>query len=157
MPRVLIIAYGNPLRSDDGLAWRAADQLEGKFHASDVEILRRHQLMPELAETISHAEAVIFLDAAPPGSGRPGKIRCAENAAIDSSVPTFSHHLTPAALLRAAGELYAVSPRAYSVTLTGENFDHGESLSTVVESALPQLAAEVETLVRKIMQPRRFR
>ena len=39
MPSVLIIAYGNPLRSDDGLAWHAAKAIEGKFGSSEVEIL----------------------------------------------------------------------------------------------------------------------
>src|SRR5579862_9528285 len=52
--KILIIAYGNPLRCDDGIAWRAADALAQKLSDSDVEIVRLHQLAPELAETISH-------------------------------------------------------------------------------------------------------
>jgi Ni,Fe-hydrogenase maturation factor len=51
--RVLIIAYGNPMRSDDGLAGRAADGLEGKYPPSEVEMLRVHQLAPELARVLA--------------------------------------------------------------------------------------------------------
>ena len=40
MARVLIIAYGNPMRCDDGLAWRAADEFERKLSDFEVEILR---------------------------------------------------------------------------------------------------------------------
>jgi Ni,Fe-hydrogenase maturation factor len=49
MPRILIVAYGNPMRCDDGVAWRAADALETNSCGGNVEILRRHQLAPELA------------------------------------------------------------------------------------------------------------
>ena len=40
MARVLIVAYGNPLRSDDGVAWRAADLLAEKFSIPEVEMVR---------------------------------------------------------------------------------------------------------------------
>ena len=62
--RVLIIAYGNPLRCDDGVAWRAAEALEGKFPSEQVEILRLHQLAPELADAVRQRELVLFVDAA---------------------------------------------------------------------------------------------
>jgi len=39
MARVLIIAYGNPMRSDDGVAWRAAAALQGRFSSDEVEIV----------------------------------------------------------------------------------------------------------------------
>ena len=38
MPGVLIVAYGNPMRCDDGLAWRAADELERKLSGSEIKI-----------------------------------------------------------------------------------------------------------------------
>ena len=63
MARVLIVAYGNPMRSDDGIAWRAADALAPKVSESDVEILRLHQLTPELADAVRNFGTVIFVDA----------------------------------------------------------------------------------------------
>ena len=98
---MLIVAYGNPLRSDDGLAWRVADALEGKFSSLQVEILRLHQLTPELAESVSHVDAVIFVDAASAEAGGrlPGEIRIEEIHAEEAGSfvqSRFSHHLTPA-------------------------------------------------------------
>lgn len=148
MPCVLIIAYGNPIRSDDSVAWRAAAALEKKFSAPDVEIVRTHQLAPELAETVSHCETVIFVDAA--GSGPPGQISCAQ-VPPSQITPRFSHQLSPEAVVALAHQLFAAKPHAFSVTLTGACFDHGESLSPAVEAALPALVARIEALIQQFL------
>ena len=62
MARALIIGYGNPLRGDDGLGWRAAEQLAEIIPQSEAEVIACHQLTPELAEPISRARLVIFID-----------------------------------------------------------------------------------------------
>lgn len=60
---ILVVAYGNPLRGDDGLAWRAADLLEQGELTPRIEVVRLHQLTPEVAETVRSRDAVIFVDA----------------------------------------------------------------------------------------------
>jgi hydrogenase maturation protease len=151
MLRVLILAYGNPLRSDDGLAWRAADALQARLRTPEVEILRLHQLAPELAETVSRAHFVIFVDAACPG-GEPGEIRLREIRRGDAElVNGFSHIVSPAAVMSLAAKLYGASPRAFSATVTGHNFDHGESLSPAVAAALPVLVGRIELLLRPFL------
>ncbi len=155
---MLIVAYGNPLRSDDGLAWRAADALEAKLRSPKVEILRLHQLTPELAEKFSRAQAVIFIDAASADGEerRPGEIRIEEIHAEEagSSVPSrFSHHLTPAVVVALAAQLFGTRARAFSVTLTGQDFGHGESLSAAVQDSLPDFVARIESLVRELQSP----
>lgn len=148
MGRILIVAYGNPLRSDDGIAWRAADALEGKFPPDEVKILRLHQLGPELAETASRAGVVIFVDAAAAEGTSPGDVRC-EEIVHSASVNRFTHHLPPQAVLALTAQLYHVSPRAFAVTVTGHCFDHGDALSPAVVAALPSLVAQIEALVRQ--------
>ncbi len=149
MPRVLIIAYGNPLRSDDGVAWRAADAVEGKFPASELELTRVHQLAPELAETVSRFEAVIFVDAAE-GKGNPGEVRC-EEVSPAAGEARFSHQLSPRAVLGLAKTLYGTSLNAFSVTLTGQSFEHGEALSPAVVAALPGLIERIVTLAQQFL------
>jgi hydrogenase maturation protease len=149
MPRVLIIAYGNPLRSDDGVAWRAADELEKTFSGADVEILRTHQLAPELAEAVRGTEAVIFIDAAA-GEGQPGEVRCAPVGPPEGPV-RFSHQLSPSSVIALSRQLYGATPRAFSATLTGECFDHGEALSPVVAAALPSLVTRIEALIQHLV------
>ena len=149
MPRLLIVAYGNPLRSDDGVAWRAADALKDKFPASEVEILQMHQLTPELAESLNCVAAVIFVDAAE-GVGPPGQLHCEELLELAGEA-RFSHQLSASAVVALAGQLYSARPRAFSVTLTGESFDHGEALSPAVVAALPALVARIEALVQELL------
>jgi hydrogenase maturation protease len=151
MPRVLIVAYGNPMRCDDGVAWRAADALAPKLSETDVEILCLHQLTPELADTVRHVRAVIFVDAAAcDGSpDKPGTIRVEEIRGGTSEPARFSHVLSPTKILDLALQLYGASPRAFVITVAGENFGHGDSLSAAVASALPELIARIEHLIQE--------
>lgn len=152
MPRILIVAYGNPLRCDDGIAWHAADALEGKFPESDVEILRSHQLTPEVADSVRERELVLFIDAACADdreNGRPGEIRVREVSIQEARKhPTeFSHVYSPAKVLDLARELYGTTAKACVVTVAGEDFSHGQSLSAPVANALPRLIEAIQQLV----------
>ena len=155
MPRILIVAYGNPLRSDDGLAWHVADALEDKLFHSDVEILRLHQLGPELAETVSRFRTVIFVDAAVPtdDGNLAGEISIQEipRARIEQETASrFSHSLSPVTVVALAMRLYGAAPKLFSATLTGSNFDHGESLSPKVAAALPRLVAGIKDMIERL-------
>ena len=147
------------MRSDDGLAWRVADELEGKFPFAQVEIVRLPQLTPEVAQTASHFEFVIFVDAAQANDspeGKPGGVRL-EPIHPKSSPPChFFHSLSPATVLSLTAQLYAAYPHAFSATLTGEDFSHGELLSPAVTAALPVLTGDVEALIRKILSGKAF-
>lgn len=159
LPRVVVIAYGNPLRADDGLGWRVADDLQKKFSSPEIEILQVHQLAPELAESISRAHAVIFIDAAVAeiGTTRPGEIRIVEigeheiNRAPNSA---FHHQFSVISLLAIARQLYRSCPRAFVATLTGEDFNVGESLSPKIQRALPEFVLRIEGIIRSLMKAR---
>jgi len=152
--RVLIVAYGNPLRCDDGVAWRAADALEDKFPESEVEIIRLHQLTPEVADSVRDRALVLFLDAAcidDVKNSRAGEIRVREmpNEEIRKHPSgQFSHVYSPAKVLDLARELYHVTPNAFVLTVAGEDFGHGDCLSTPVANSLPELIGTVEDLVK---------
>lgn len=149
---ILIVAYGNPLRSDDGVGWCAADALSRIFSRSEAEILCFHQLGPELAETVSRFRHVIFVDAATTSPGcAPGEIRIEPIQMPDKdagSQTRFAHHLTPATVMGLARTLFGANVQAHLATVTGQNFDHGEGLSPAVSSALPNLVSKIESLVR---------
>jgi len=132
MTRVLIIGFGNPLRSDDGLGWLAAKELSGEF-AEGVQIVAVHQLLPEMTELVSHAERVLFIDAA--RHGVPGEIRVVEVGEPEPS-GTQSHELTPATVLKLAADLYGKRPASQLLTVTGENFETGDTLTPRIAAAL---------------------
>ncbi len=143
---VLVIAYGNPLRCDDGVAWQAAEEIRRKLPAL-TQIICVHQLTPELAEEVSRADTVIFLDAS--RSGKPGKVECRTVIAEDSRLD-FSHHLAPAQVLGLCGQLYDAGPRGFLISIGGQCFDHGEELSPAAINALPETVAAVNELVRRV-------
>lgn len=148
--RVLVIAYGNPLRCDDGIAWQAAEKLRRKFASNtEVSIICVHQLTPELAQDASSAGTVVFLDAAE--NVEPGAAMC---QAIASSAGElhFSHRLTPGHVLALCDQLYGASPRGFLISIHGENFDHGETRSAAAMKALPQVVTAVTDLVKRAEQ-----
>jgi len=143
MARVLIIGYGNPLRSDDGLGWQIANELSRSNRCAEIEVLPCHQLTPELAQAVSAAELVLFIDCV--RDGQPGNFHCDELAPQPGS-PSLTHHLTPGALLGLSSELYGACPQSYVLTVCGQNFEPGDVLSPVVAAMLGAVKSRVRGL-----------
>jgi len=144
MSRLLIIGFGNPLRSDDAVGWHLARRLSAELTNRDVEVIAAHQLLPEMAEDVSRAERVLFIDAAT--EGKPGTVRC-ERVSPAVAGRADTHQLSPAVILRMEQELYGRCPSAFLLTVTGECFETGDKMSDAVSSALPALLAEVRHFV----------
>ncbi len=143
--KTLIIGFGNPLRGDDGVAWHILDRLQGDGYEGDEALILTHQLTPELAETISGAAQVIFVDAAeghPPGVVAHFPVV----AEADTASVTF-HELTPSGLLALSAQLFGPPPPTMMVTVTGESFAPSEQLSQPVLAALAEATARVQALV----------
>lgn len=146
MARVLILGYGNPLRSDDGLGWQVAVELFRANRSPDVEVLPCHQLTPELADPISRAGVVLFIDCAK--QGVPGQFRCDELPwQKGSGSVSYTHDLSPGALLELASQVYGCCPRAYLLTICGLFFGTGETLSPLAAQQLPKLKERVRQLI----------
>lgn len=143
MARILIVGYGNPLRSDDGVGWLAAEELARYLCVPDVEILVRAQLTPEIADDVQHSDSVIFIDAT--HDGEPGELTF-QRITAEAQASSFSHELSPAGLLQLCAQLYGRHPAAFLVSLCGECFDHGEKLSSRVAASFPHLTALVTDL-----------
>ena len=156
---ILIVGYGNPLREDDGVGGRVVEEVErlkaeGRrlndsgessiFSFESVEAVAYHQLMPELAEAISHAERVIFVDAA--AGDPPGVITVRPIQAVPPQPGAFTHHVDPAGLLAYAELLYGRSPTAFLVTINADRMGYEETLSPTIEAALPDLVSQIEQL-----------
>jgi len=139
-PTMLIIGYGNRLRSDDGVGFRAAELLRERNVNPDIEVLAVPQLTPELTEPVSRAQQVIFIDAA--AEGPPGEVRQRKLAAPAAGA-AFTHQMTPEALLAAAAALYGASPSGVLYSICGESFAYGEQLTPAVERALAELVVKL--------------
>lgn len=62
MSHTIILACGNPLRGDDGIALHIACRLQDGYCDPKTEIRCAQQWTPELAERISKADLAIFVD-----------------------------------------------------------------------------------------------
>lgn len=127
MKHPVIIGYGNPLREDDGVGWRAADLLASHPGLGSAEIIQRHQLLPELAGDLANAAVVVFLDAAKDLA--PGEVRCERVEA--EPLNGWSHQFGPSQLLGLALDLDGRGPTAYLIRGGVCKTDLGDRLSAV--------------------------
>lgn len=142
---VLILGYGNTLRGDDALGVHAAHALHD-FYCTDggIRVLATSQLTFDLAEDISQAQFILFIDAAI--GGPPGDIRSEEVRAADEKV-RFTHHWTPRTLLMLARQLYGTVPSAISLTMAVGSSEVGVGLSQEVQRNLPALLERAKSFV----------
>lgn len=148
MKNVLVVGYGNSLRSDDGLGLYAVREIQKKIARPEIEFIEVAQLQPELAETISKKDFVIFIDAVMHGIS--GETHY-ELVFPSAKAPGMSHATDPETLLFAAKELYGNAPKALLATVAGECFGFGTKLSPEVEIATRGLATRVTQLIEEFI------
>jgi hydrogenase maturation protease len=144
---VVIICFGNPLRGDDALGSVVASALSTRGHVENLHVVLAHQLTPELALPLSRADLAIFVDAAtdlPPGQVERRRVAPARRP---SSPHSLGHHQTMAGVLAFAERLFGAAPEAWAVTVGGEAWDYGQTLSPPVRAAVPKVLHCIDLIV----------
>ncbi|MGO9641990.1 MAG: hydrogenase maturation protease [Candidatus Acidiferrales bacterium] len=142
MARTLILACGNPLRGDDAVGWQIAKALKSDSPWPEIEVEAAHQLVPEMAEGISQADIVIFVDASAAHS--PGSVIFERVVPSRLAPETFTHELNPQILLALADALYGRSPaRAFTLVVGAESFELNEELSESVRNSIPEAVCTI--------------
>ena len=146
-PRVdlLVIGYGNTLRGDDGAGPHVAETVAA-MNRPGVRALACPLLTPELADPISKAGAVIFVDATvdAPRKVRLSKLRPAKTAQI------LAHAAGPATLLALARDLFGRAPKAWCLTIPAVKFDFSDIFSPETQQAIPPALEKIDRLCRKL-------
>jgi len=137
----LVIGFGNPIRGDDGAGFAAAELLAGLLRKDphdgpSVEALACQQLTFDLAEAVSRADLVVFIDA---DHSVPAGEFSEHEAGEDPTPPPVSHHLTPPALLAVTRAIYGSAPRGIVLSVGASAFE-APGLSPAVEAILPRVA-----------------
>jgi hydrogenase maturation protease len=146
MAKVLVIGFGNPLRSDDSFGIQAVEKLKQSVGGSDIEFVECQQLTPELAESVAKVDLALFVDA--DMNGIAGTIH--SRRVLPSNRPsreTLVHHLDPSALLGLSERIFHRVPEAMLMTVTGECFGYGSQLSSEVAKALPGVVEHMRELI----------
>lgn len=123
-PALLVLAYGNTLRSDDGVGPAVGRRVE-ELALPGVRVVIAHQLFPELADEVSRAGAVVFVDAS---------VEPLPNVAMRPVEPagqlqSVAHACDPGALLGLARDAFGRCPPAWCVHIPVAELGFGETLS----------------------------
>lgn len=149
IPRLLILAVGNPSRGDDALGPLFLDRLaalrEQEGGWDNIELLTDFQLQIEHAVDLENRELVLFVDASvsctPPYQFTPLQ------PARDTSYT--SHALSPAAVLHVYQQINANPPPAFLLAIWGESFELGNSLTPGAEENLKAAFGFAEQLLKQ--------
>jgi hydrogenase maturation protease len=152
--RVVVACYGNPLRQDDGAAWRVAEAISARWSTDPgVRVLRDVQPLPEWAADLAEAEVAYFVDAAPLGERRFGvRLTCLRPAAapLGELGRLGGHAAGPEALLALARALYSRAPRAYLLSIPAARFGVDDGLSELTAAAVPLAVALLERRLAEV-------
>jgi len=136
---LLVVGYGNTLRSDDGVGPRVADAVAA-LAMPGVRALAFPLLTPELADPISQAHVVIFVDAA---VDAPREVQMRKLAPAGTS-QIMAHSASPATLLALARDVFGHAPEAWLLTIPAESIGIGEELSTFTRRGLDTAIEEIK-------------
>ena len=151
----LVIGYGNPDRQDDGVAWHILCALarekgypspftyEDEFPANDgLDFAFFLQLTPEMAERISQARTVFFIDASVEAP-KEVQVRKLEP---NPTCQVMAHAADPRTMLALARDVYGHCPEGWWVTIPARRMGIGDDLSTV---ATRGMSAAIQTVRRR--------
>jgi hydrogenase maturation protease len=139
---LLVIGYGNTLRRDDGVGPKVAEAV-AELNLPCVSAMACPQLTPELAEPISQAERVVFVDAA---VDSPREVQLRELKPAESS-QIMAHAAGPSTMLALARDVFGRSPEGWWLTIPVDDLGFGEELSTLAKAGFETALAKIRDLV----------
>jgi hydrogenase maturation protease len=135
---MLVIGCGNTLRRDDGVGPKVAEAVAA-LALSGVHALACPLLTPELAEAVSQARLVLFVDAAVDAPREVQRRRLAPAA----SSQIMAHAASPATLLALARDVFGHAPEAWWLTIPVEDLGIGEEFSPLAQRGFECAVQEV--------------
>ncbi|HME09269.1 MAG TPA: hydrogenase maturation protease [Bryobacteraceae bacterium] len=140
MLRTLLIATGNRLRRDDGVAQSVLERLGPA--SGGVETRALLQLTPEVAEDIAPYDAVIFIDA----DAGATELGLAQLDELPSSA-VLTHVSRPADIVALSRALFGFTGRAFLCRIPVDDLSLGEGLSRRASA----IAAQATEMVRALL------
>jgi hydrogenase maturation protease len=145
--RIVLFGYGNPSRGDDALGPLLLERAEAWIKGQPglaVETVADFQLQVEHALDLQDRDLALFLDA---------DVACRAPYVLRRAAPRqdasyTTHELSPGAVLQVCREVTGKdSPPAYILSVRGERFELGDSLSRGAERNLDAAWELLQTLL----------
>lgn len=138
---LLVIGCGNTNHRDDGVGPKVAQAVEA-LHLPGVITLSCPRLTAELADSLAHAGAAIFVDAAVDDPRQLGIQR------LDpTQIPEAALHAgDPRTLLALARDAFGRAPEAWMLTVPAEDVGPGESLSPIAVKGVKKAVQAVQAM-----------
>lgn len=140
---VLVIGYGNTLRGDDGVGPRVAEAI-GRLQLPGVRALICPLLTPELADPISRAGKVIFVDAA---VDAPQEVQW-RRLEPKASSQLMAHAADPRTMLALARDVFGHVPEAWWLTIPAVELGFSEELTPAAQQGLAEAVQKIQALCR---------
>jgi len=143
--RTLLLACGNPLRGDDGVASAVLELIApSPLHTQRAV----QQLTPELAEEVGKFARVVFIDAdAESKRLKIEPVRNANRRAPFTPAAPFTHAVTPEEIVALASALYGFAGEAFLCRIPAGNFSPGEKPEPGVLRCAQDAAAQIANLI----------
>jgi hydrogenase maturation protease len=152
-PTVLVIGYGNDLRSDDAVGKQVAEAV-ATWKLPYVQALAVHQLTPELTVKLTNVEWAIFVDAYTATPDQEVQVHFLEPIHTGGIA---GHTGDPQSLLALTKSLYSHFPQAWWVTIPGVNFEVGDSLSLIAKRGVAVALERIDQLIQETDPPKEMR
>jgi hydrogenase maturation protease len=140
---MLVIGYGNSLRTDDGVGPHVATAV-ASWRVPGLVSMAVHQLTPELTELLASAKLAIFVDARLASVGETVEIL---PLALSVESTIYGHACDPRSLLALARAMYGRTPKGWLVTVPATDFCLGEGLSKTASQGAQQALCRIAALV----------
>ncbi len=135
----LVIAIGNPLRRDDGVAYHVARALPARPGLLKRKVV---QLTPEIAAEISPYRTVVFVDA--DAGAHDSRVAPVDEVPAPSSL---THVSSPAQIVALARALFGFAGQAYVCHVPVADLSAGEGLSSLARQFAKRAAGEIEHIM----------
>ncbi len=148
--RIVLIGYGNELRSDDRFGPEVVRRLGELFHdVSSITTVVATQLLPEHVTLFDGARLVVLFDAA---HNEPGSVSvCCICSDRDTAGP-LTHQLTADMIVGLAAKTIRRMPRVFLVSAGGYSFDLGEQMSTGMQDIVDEVVESAALRVTRILR-----
>jgi hydrogenase maturation protease len=140
---LLLLALGNDILSDDGVAFLAARALREQFDFPSLEIIESGEAGLALLEFLEGRERVLILDSALTGRATPGTVLEFSPQDFRNVVAPSPHYAGLPEVLELGRRLGVVMPQEIRVVAleVEDPFTIREELTPAVRAALPQFIA----------------